>query len=214
MAQHRSRDQQADPAASRSNATFAPPHLLRSAERAALLGFKPATVWLTGLSGAGKSTIASHVEVALLRDGMPAVVIDGDVLRRTVCTDLGFSPADRTENVRRAAAIARLVNEAGLIAIVALISPSSIDRRMARSMVAPHCFLEVYLSAPLAVCAGRDPKGLYARAFAGEIGNFTGVSAPYEVPDGPDLELDTGRHPIEHCSQAVRDLVVHACRQS
>lgn len=207
MIRHQKIDYSVDP----TNNTFAQPKVMSIEERSVLLGFRPSTVWLTGLSGAGKTTIATHVESALLHAGIPVVVIDGDSLRQSLCTDLGFETADRRENVRRAASIARLVNESGFTAIVALISPSELDRRLARTIINPHYFLEVYLSAPLAVCAERDPKGLYSRALAGKINDFTGVSAPYDVPDKPELELNTGEYTIDKCTQAVCNLVVKYC---
>lgn len=150
-------------------------------------------IWLTGLSGAGKSSIAQALERAILQQGNAACILDGDKVRRGLCSDLKFSPEDRKENVRRLGEVARLFAEAGVICIVALISPYRQDRRLARRLVKSGQFIEVYVNAPLAVCEQRDPKGLYARARAGEIKDFTGVSAPYEPPENPELELSTDK---------------------
>jgi adenylylsulfate kinase len=152
---------------------------------------KPVTIWLTGLSGAGKSTIAFELERQLLSQGHPCCVLDGDKVRLGLSNDLGFDPADRRENVRRVAHVAQLMNDAGLIVITALISPMQADRAMAREIIGPGNFVETYLSAPLDTCARRDLKGLYSQALAGSIPSFTGISAPYEVPPNPELEIDT-----------------------
>lgn len=149
------------------------------------------TIWFTGLSGAGKSTLARALEQVLVSRGHLCAVLDGDELRRGLCCDLGYSAADRSENIRRAAEVARLFNAAGTCAIVALISPLAEDRALARSIISVRSMLEVYVSTPLAVCESRDPKGLYKSARLGEIADFTGVSAPYETPLDPELSLDT-----------------------
>jgi len=159
--------------------------------RAELKGQKPAVVWLTGLSGAGKSTIANIVERQLTLAGRHCYIIDGDNIRHGVNKDLGFTAADRVENMRRVAEIARLLADAGLIVIVSLISPFIRERAMAREIVGDMDFLEVFIDAPLAVCEARDPKHLYAKARAGAIVNFTGIDAPYEAPLEPDLVLRT-----------------------
>jgi adenylyl-sulfate kinase len=150
-----------------------------------------ATVWFSGLPSAGKSTIAHAVEAALLKEGRPAYVLDGDNLRHGLCGDLGFSAADRGENVRRAAHVARLFADAGVIALVALVSPYAADRAKARALHAADGlpFIEAYVATPLAECERRDPKGLYARARAGELRDFTGVDDPYEPPLEPELVL-------------------------
>jgi adenylyl-sulfate kinase len=150
-------------------------------------------VWLTGLSGAGKSTLAAALSARLRERQVPACVLDGDELRTGLCRDLGFSDADRVENMRRAAEVARLMAGAGLVAITALISPFGAERHAARSRFAPGRFIEVFVDAPLAVCEARDPKGLYRRARRGEITGFTGIDAPYEPPAAPELRLDTSR---------------------
>jgi len=154
-------------------------------------GQRPVTAWLTGLSGAGKSTLAVALQRRLLALGKACCVLDGDVCRRGLSSDLGFSPADRTENVRRAAEVARMLNDEGLIVIAAFISPYRAERSLASSIVGAARFMEIYVSTPLAVCESRDPKGLYKRARIGEIKTFTGVDAPYEAPLSPAFAVDT-----------------------
>jgi bifunctional enzyme CysN/CysC len=158
-------------------------------ERWSALGVAGATIWLTGLPASGKSAIASAVEQTLVHAGRPAYVIDGDNVRHGLSGDLGFGPAARRENVRRVADVARMFADAGVVALVSLVSPFAADRRLAREIHAAHGlrFLEVYVDTPADVCAQRDPKGLYARARAGELRNFTGVDAPYEPPEAPEL---------------------------
>ncbi|MES2743649.1 MAG: adenylyl-sulfate kinase [Pseudomonadota bacterium] len=151
------------------------------------------TVWLTGLSGAGKSTIAYALEQRLLDAGRAVCVLDGDQLRHHLNRDLGFSAADRSENIRRTAEVARMMNEAGLIVIAALISPLREDRDMAGRIIGPARFIETHVSTTLAVCEARDPKGLYAKARSGQLAQFTGISAPYQAPASPALTLDTAQ---------------------
>jgi len=160
-------------------------------------------VWFTGLSGSGKSTLAGLLERALFQQGKQVCVLDGDNLRRGLCSDLTFSPEDRKENIRRAGEVAKLFAEAGLICIAAFISPYRSERELARGIAPEGKFLEVYLNAPLEVCEQRDPKGLYVKARSGEIKNFTGVSAPYEPPRKPDLELRTDLLSIDECVALV-----------
>jgi len=150
-----------------------------------------ATIWLTGLSGAGKSSVAAEVERLLVESGRPAYLLDGDVLRLGLNAGLGFGAADRTENVRRTAEVAKVLADAGVVAVVALISPYAADRAAARATheLAGLPFVEVFVDTPLAVCEDRDPKGLYAKARAGVITGFTGIDDPYERPDAPDLVL-------------------------
>jgi bifunctional enzyme CysN/CysC len=150
-----------------------------------------ATVWFTGLSGSGKSTVAVEVERLLVGAGRAAYLLDGDNLRHGLNADLGFSAADRTENIRRVGEVARLFADAGVVALVPVISPYAADRERARSIheVAGLRFVEVWVDTPLEVCEARDPKGLYAKARAGEIAGFTGIDDPYEPPDHPDLRL-------------------------
>lgn len=152
---------------------------------------KPVTIWLTGLSGAGKSTIAFGLEAQLVALGHACYVLDGDNIRHGLACDLGFERKDRRENIRRVAHVAQLMNDAGLIVITALISPMHEDRAMAREIIGQGKFIETYLCAPVDTCARRDPKGLYAKARSGEITSFTGVSAPYEAPSDPELHIDT-----------------------
>lgn len=168
-------------------------------ERARILRQVPRTVWLTGLSGSGKSTISAALERRLIDAGHACFVLDGDNLRHGLNRNLGFAPGDRHENVRRTAEVARLMNDAGLIVITALISPYEEDRAMARGIIGESRFLETYLAADVDACERRDPKGLYAKARRGEIADFTGVSAPYEVPTRPAVTLDTARDSVERC---------------
>jgi bifunctional enzyme CysN/CysC len=165
-------------------------------ERARRLGQRGLTVWLTGLSGSGKSTIARELERTLHAQGRHAFVLDGDTLRTGLNRDLGFSREDRAENVRRTAEAARLLTDAGLVTIVALISPFRVERDSARTIVGPDRFVEVHVDTPLEVCESRDVKGLYARARAGEIPEFTGISSPYEAPAAPNLVLHAGHEPL------------------
>jgi adenylylsulfate kinase len=177
-------------------------------EREAALGQKGAVVWLTGLSGSGKSTIGRRAEQILLARGVVAFVLDGDNLRMGLNKDLGFSPADRTENIRRVASVAHLFAEAGVICITAFISPLRADRDAARKLFAdvPGRFREVYVATSLEECERRDPKGLYQKARSGEIHEFTGVSAPYEEPVNPDLVLRTEGRSVD---EAAMDIVGH-----
>ncbi len=176
-------------------------------QRAEILHQQPATIWLTGYSGSGKSTIAYALEERLVRMGHPAMVLDGDNIRHGLNRDLGFSPEDRTENIRRVAHVAQLMNEAGMIVIVSFISPYRADREAAREIIGPDRFIETLVDTPLQVCEARDPKGLYAKARAGLIPDFTGVDAPYERPEVPDLTLDTVNASVEdavtRCIQAL-----------
>lgn len=172
-------------------------------QRRAALGHAGATVWFTGLSGSGKSTLAYAVEAALIGDGVTAYVLDGDNVRHGLNRDLGFSPADRAENIRRAGEVCRLFCDAGVVTLTAFISPYRSDRQQVRALHPEGRFVEVHLDAPLEVCEARDPKGLYVRARAGEIAEFSGVSAPYEAPEEPELRLDTSRRPLEACVEDV-----------
>lgn len=159
--------------------------------------------WLTGLSGAGKSTLAEAFAAQLRLAGRPCLVIDGDLLRKNLCADLGFSPADRRENLRRAASVAALAADEDLCVIVALISPYRTDRAMAKQLIGPERMVEVYLSTPIDCCERRDPKGLYAKARKGEIQDFTGISAPYEIPLSPELCIDTAQFSIEQSVETL-----------
>lgn len=156
-------------------------------------------VWLTGFSGAGKTTIALALKQELDNAGRHAVVLDGDILRRGLCSDLGFSPEDRRENIRRVGEVASLFANAGAICIAAFISPYRRERDLARSIAPPGNFLEIYLSTPLEVCERRDTKGLYAKARAGKLTDFTGISSPYEPPLNPEIELRTDLLDVSEC---------------
>ncbi|WP_427789807.1 adenylyl-sulfate kinase [Brevundimonas diminuta] len=173
------------------------------ARRAALKGQEPAVLWFTGLSGAGKSTIANLVEEQLAAEGRHTYLIDGDNLRHGLSRDLGFTDADRVENIRRAAEAARMMADAGLIVLVCLISPFRAERDMAREMMGDIRFLEVFVDAPLAVAEGRDVKGLYAKARRGELTNFTGIDSPYEAPPKPDVLIPAERMPPAEAARAV-----------
>jgi len=160
-------------------------------ERTRLLGQRPLTLWMTGLSAAGKSTLSFALERALVDRGRACYVLDGDNVRHGLNRNLGFSAADRSENIRRVAEVARLMNDAGLIVITAFISPFRADRAAARAIIGDTCFREIHVSTGLAVCEARDPKGFYRRARSGEIAEFTGISSPYEPPEAPSLAIDT-----------------------
>ena len=179
-------------------------------EREQRLGQRGVTVWFTGLSASGKSTIAGALERRLFDEGHLVYWLDGDNVRTGINADLGFSAEDRTENIRRIAEAARLFNDAGLLVVAAFISPSSSDRMDACKVIGDDRFYEVYLDAPLAVCEERDPKGLYRKAREGLITEFTGVSAPYEVPMAPALTLNTATKSINECVEALMSLLADA----
>ncbi|QKT04794.1 adenylyl-sulfate kinase [Ectothiorhodospiraceae bacterium 2226] len=172
-------------------------------QRNELNGHKSAILWFTGLSGSGKSTLARAVEERLHAEGCRTFVLDGDNVRHGLCGDLGFSEQDRAENIRRIGEVAKLCVEAGLITLTAFISPFRADRDRVRSLVAPGDLLEVYVQCPLSVCEQRDVKGLYKRARAGEIKDFTGISSPYEPPENPDIVVDTSCTSIDQCVDQV-----------
>ncbi|MBL8731138.1 MAG: adenylyl-sulfate kinase [Planctomycetes bacterium] len=190
--------------------TQPPPNLRRHdgtvlrADRERLLRQRGAVVWFTGLSGSGKSTVARAVEQLLTDQGHLVYVLDGDNIRHGLCRDLGFGAADRTENIRRIGHVAALFADAGIITLTAFISPFRTDRQQVRDIVGPD-FVEVHVDAPLAVCEGRDPKGLYQKARAGQIPDFTGISSPYEPPEQPELRLRTGEQTLAESAAAVRD---------
>lgn len=183
--------------------------LVDRAQRWKLLGHGGATVWLTGLSGSGKSTIACALEYELLSRGMSAYLLDGDNVRHGLNKNLGFSAADREENIRRIGEVAKLFGDAGTIAVTAFISPYRADRDKARAIhdAAGLAFLEVYVEAPLAVCESRDPKGLYKKARQGLIKGFTGIDDPYEAPTQPELHLHTDESPVDACVAQILDLL-------
>ena len=166
---------------------------------------KGAIIWLTGLSGAGKSTIATELERELFALGLHTYILDGDNVRHGLSANLGFSPEDRTENIRRVGEVAKLLMDAGVLVITAFISPYRDDRRLARSLVDADDFIEVYVNAPVAICEQRDPKGLYKKARAGKIANFTGISAPYEAPEKPEITVHTDQQSVAECIAQIID---------
>lgn len=179
-------------------------------DREALLGQRGAVVWLTGLSGSGKSTIAYALESRLLRARHLACVLDGDNLRHGLNADLGFSDDDRRENVRRVGEVATLFAECGIIAIASLISPFRADRERVRRRVPEGRFFEVFVNTPLAICEQRDAKGLYAKARTGELPEFTGISSPYETPEAPELLLLTGNSSVDEAVEAIEAMLRRA----
>lgn len=170
-------------------------------------GHGSAILWFTGLSGAGKSTLAHAVEERLHQKGCRTFVFDGDNVRHGLCSDLGFSVEDRSENIRRIGEMTKLFLEAGVISLTAFISPMREDRDRVRSLVPHGDFLEIYCHAPIEVCEERDVKGLYKKARAGEIKDFTGISSPYEVPEKPELVVETGTRSLDECVEAVIGLL-------
>lgn len=173
-------------------------------DRAEILGCKGCLLWFTGLSGSGKSTLARALEARLAAETYPCYVLDGDNVRHGLNGDLGFSPTDRKENIRRIIEVGALFVDSGLITITAFISPYQADRDAARNRIGPGKFFEVYVATSLAACEARDPKGLYKKVRQGEIKQFTGVDAPYEAPQSPDIRIDTESISIE---QAVDQLI-------
>jgi adenylylsulfate kinase len=178
-------------------------------DRETLNQHRGAVVWFTGLSGAGKSTVAHAVERELYRMQCRTFVFDGDNVRHGLCSDLGFSLQDRTENLRRIGEMVKLFVEAGLIALTAFISPLRIDRERVRSLLPHGDFIEIFCDTPIEICESRDVKGLYRRARAGEISEFTGISSPYEPPENPELILETGECALEVCVAKVLELLRH-----
>jgi bifunctional enzyme CysN/CysC len=183
---------------------------INKAVRAEQKGQKPAILWFTGLSGSGKSTIANIVEKKLALSGRHTYLLDGDNIRHGLNRDLGFTDADRVENIRRVAETARLFVDAGLIVLVSFISPFRSERRVARELVQPGEFFEVYVDTPLEVCMARDPKGLYKRAQAGEIRNFTGLDSPYEAPEAAEIHVNT----VDLTPEAAADLIIERLKES
>jgi adenylylsulfate kinase len=166
-------------------------------DRQQLNGHRGCTVWLTGLSGSGKSTIAVELEKRLLERGVRTYILDGDNIRHGLNKNLGFSPEDRTENIRRIGEVAKLFSDAGLVAVTAFISPYRADRDQVRAIMEPGDFIEVFVDCPVKVCEQRDVKGLYKKARAGEIKEFTGISAPYEAPSKPEMVIETSGQSVE-----------------
>lgn len=183
--------------------------MLTRRDKEALLGQRGMMVWFTGLSGSGKSTVAIAVERELQKRGLLCRILDGDNIRSGINNNLGFSEADRVENIRRIAEVGKLFVDTGIITLAAFISPNNALRRMAADIIGAEDFLEVYVSTPLEVCEKRDVKGLYAKARRGEIKEFTGISAPFEVPDHPALSLDTSVLPLEESVEKVLELILN-----
>jgi len=180
-------------------------------DREKLNKHKSAIIWFTGLSGAGKSTLAHASEDYLHKQGIRTFVLDGDNIRRGLCKDLGFSDADREENIRRIGEVSKLLMDAGVITLTAFISPFRKDRQIARELVNKGDFIEIYCKAPLEVCEDRDPKGLYKKARAGEIPEFTGISSPYEEPEYPELVIDTSKNSVEECVNQIINYLREKC---
>lgn len=178
------------------------------AHRETMNGHKSICLWFTGLSGAGKSTLAHAVEEKLHELGCRTYVFDGDNVRHGLCSDLGFTKEDRAENIRRIGEMAKLFVDAGIIAMTAFISPFRVDRHRVRTLLGNQDFIEIYCKCPIDICEQRDVKGHYQRAKAGEIKEFTGISSPYEEPENPDLELETGNMSIEQCVNIIIRLLV------
>jgi len=173
------------------------------ADREKLNGHKGCTIWLTGLSGSGKSTIAVDLEKRLAERGVHTYILDGDNIRHGLNKNLGFSPADRTENIRRIGEVAKLFTDAGIVTITAFISPYRADRDQVRTIMADGDFIEAHVDCPVETCEERDVKGLYKKARAGEIPEFTGISAPYEAPEKAELVIRTKDQPVEESSKQV-----------
>jgi bifunctional enzyme CysN/CysC len=178
-------------------------HKVSRTQRANQKGQRPCVVWLTGLSGSGKSTIANALEQALFLEGYHSYLLDGDNVRHGLNKDLGFSDAARVENIRRIGEVARLFVDSGLIVITAFISPFRADRRMVRDILGREEFIEIFVDTPLEVCEQRDPKGLYKKVRRGEIKNFTGIDSPYEAPEAAELVLDTVGNDVEACVAGI-----------
>jgi adenylylsulfate kinase len=182
-----------------------------SLERQHLNAHKSCVVWFTGLSASGKSSLAYEVEHLLLYENIHAYVLDGDNLRHGLNKDLGFSPDDRSENIRRSAEVAKLFVDAGTVTLLAMISPFRCDRDYARSLFQSHEFIEVYMDCPLAICEQRDPKGLYKKARSGDLQGFTGVSALYEPPLNPEIVISSNLQSLEDSAKKIINyLVIHA----
>ncbi len=185
-----------------TNITWHDTHVTQE-DREKMLNQKGAVLWFTGLSGSGKSTLANAVAHKLHEANHLTYVLDGDNIRHGLNKNLGFSPEDREENIRRIGEVGKLFADAGVIAMTAFISPYKADRDKARELVPEGRFIEVYCGCDLAVCEERDPKGLYKKARAGEIKQFTGIDAPYEAPEKPEISVDTGKESLEECTASV-----------
>jgi adenylylsulfate kinase len=182
--------------------------ILKREDKEKLLGQKSRVIWCTGLSGAGKTTLAKNLEKALHNKGNLAQVLDGDNIRSGINNNLGFTEADRHENIRRIAEVSKLLIESGVITINSFISPTNLIRQMAMDIVGEENFIEIYVKAPLEVCEARDTKGLYKKAREGKIKNFTGIDSPFEVPVDPDLVIDTHQYSIKECLNMAMEYIL------
>ena len=189
-----------------SNITWHASTLSRE-ERESLLSAKGVVIWLTGLSGSGKSTIARSLEACLVREGRYAYGLDGDNIRFGLCSDLGFTPEDRAVNIRRIGSVAQLFCDSGALTICSFVSPYQKDRDAVRALV-PNRFIEIHVDCSVEECARRDPKGLYKKALSGEIPNFTGVSAPYEKPLNPEIHLHSGTSTVDQCVEKIISFLI------
>lgn len=183
-------------------------HILTREEKEQRLGQRAKVLWFTGLSGSGKSTLANAVERELFAQGRLTKLLDGDNIRSGINANLGFSEADRTENIRRIAEVARLFMDGGIITLCSFVSPTIAIRELARQIIGPEDFLEIYVNAPLEICEARDVKGLYKKARAGEIKNFTGIDAPFEAPVSPFKEVRTDLSPLDICKNEIIQAVL------
>lgn len=183
-------------------------------DKEALLKQRGMMVWFTGLSGSGKSTIALAVERELHQRGILCRILDGDNIRCGINAGLGFSAEDRKENIRRIAEVGKLFVETGIVTLAAFVSPTNEYRQMARDIIGSEDFIEIYVSTPLEVCERRDVKGLYARARRGEVKDFTGISAPFEIPEHPAMSVDTSRQPLEESVKQVINMIANKLKQS
>lgn len=182
------------------------PHAVTRADREQKHGHKGVVLWFTGLSGSGKSTVAGALEQALHAIGVSTYLLDGDNVRHGLCRDLGFSDDDRRENIRRVGEVAKLMVDAGLVVLTAFISPHRAERDMVRDLLNKDQFIEIFVDTPLAICEARDPKGLYKKARAGELKNFTGIDSVYQAPEAPDVHLD-GEQLVTHLVPQLLDVL-------
>lgn len=182
------------------------PHAVTRADRELKHGHKGVVLWFTGLSGSGKSTVAGALEQALHVLGVSTYLLDGDNVRHGLCRDLGFSDDDRRENIRRVGEVAKLMIDAGLVVLTAFISPHRAERDMVRELLDKDQFIEIFVDTPLAICEARDPKGLYKKARAGELKNFTGIDSVYQAPEAPDVHLD-GEQLVTHLVPQLLDVL-------
>ena len=182
---------------------YSPIFKVTKEKRRALHGHNSKIIWFTGLSGSGKTTIANELEDILHSKGISTFILDGDNIRQGLNNDLGFSQEDRKENIRRIGEVAKLFVDSGIVVLVTFISPFASERKLVRDMVEKDEFIEVYVNCSLEECEKRDPKGLYQRAKNGEIKDFTGISSPYEVPENPEIILETSKYSIKECTESL-----------